>query len=214
MATTGFRSEGILKMLNVRYLISQQRITDAGFNEIFSEAFVGNLYYRDRYVPTAVYRFERPLARAWFPQEVELLNDVDTILARLMATDYDPQSIVYLMDNPTGDSVAGGQGDITVASWSPSHISLNLKVERAGLLTLSEIYYPEGWVARINGEEALIHEVNTVLRGVVVPSGSVQLTLDFEPEDVRLGLLISRSALLLLLLAFAPSLYSRYKGRS
>ena len=214
MARTGFKSEGILQMLNVRYLISQQRITDAGFNEIFTEAFVGNLYHRGRYVPTAVYRFEQAISRAWFPLEVSVVSSADTILTRLMVNNYDPASVVYIIAGQDSDTVAGGQGAITEASWSPSHISLALEVEREGLLVLSEIYYPEGWVARIDGREALIHEVNTVLRGVVVPPGSVRLTLDFEPQDVRLGMMISRLALLLLLLAFAPSLYARYKGLS
>ena len=201
--SSGFRGVGILQMLNVHYLVSLQRFTDDRFEEVF----VGNFYNNGRYVPAAVYHFEERMDRAWFPRQVQVAASADSILALLGGGSYDPQARVYTLDGQPGAVLDGARGAVTSQSWSPSHISLSLEVEREGLLVLSEIYYPGGWVARLNGDLLPIIEVNTVLRGVIVPQGSHQLTLDFEPADVRLGLMVSRLALLLILAAFAPSLY-------
>ena len=209
MRSTGFRGAGLLQMLNVRYLISLERFSDARFEEVF----VGNLFHGGRYVPAAVYRFGKSMSRAWFPGQLQVAVHADSILARLKATDYDPQAVVYTLDGRPGAVTPGGQGVIASQSWSPSHIALTLEVQREGLLVLSEIYYPGGWVARLGGDRLPIIEVNTILRGVVVPRGSHQLTLDFEPQDVRVGMMISRVALLLILSAFAPALYARARKK-
>ena len=73
------------------------------------------------------------------------------------------------------------------------------------------MYYPEGWVARVDGETAPIVVVNTVLRGVELPAGEHELTLDFEPADVRLGRLLGRLALLAILASFFPAGVQHYR---
>jgi len=87
-----------------------------------------------------------------------------------------------------------------------------VKAEAPSFLVLSEVYYPEGWQAWVDGEPASIHEVNTILRGVMVPAGAHEITLDFEPADVRLGRLISNLSLLLIVLGIIPA--AVIEGRS
>jgi uncharacterized membrane protein YfhO len=47
---------------------------------------------------------------------------------------------------------------------------------------LSEVYYPEGWIAKLDDKELKILQVNHVLRGVEVDSGEHKLTFDFHPS--------------------------------
>ena len=49
------------------------------------------------------------------------------------------------------------------------------------------MYYPEGWVALLNGEPVDIHRTNYLLRGFQIPEGSHTLTLDFNPRSIELG---------------------------
>jgi uncharacterized membrane protein YfhO len=49
-------------------------------------------------------------------------------------------------------------------------------------LVVSEIYYPEGWVAKLNETEIDIQQVNHVLRGVEISPGKNKLTFEFIPE--------------------------------
>jgi uncharacterized membrane protein YfhO len=51
----------------------------------------------------------------------------------------------------------------------------------------SEVYYPAGWNAYLDGEQVPIHRVDYLLRGVHVPEGEHTLVMRFEPAAERYG---------------------------
>jgi len=53
------------------------------------------------------------------------------------------------------------------------------------------VYYPAGWKAYVDGEEVPIYRANYLFRAVPVPAGEHTVTLRFEPESHRIGLIIS-----------------------
>ncbi|SDE01313.1 YfhO family protein [Niabella drilacis] len=55
----------------------------------------------------------------------------------------------------------------------------------------SEVYYPAGWKATIDGKDAPIVKTNYFMRGVAVPAGKHTVKLVFAPETVQKGLTIS-----------------------
>jgi uncharacterized membrane protein YfhO len=72
---------------------------------------------------------------------------------------------------------------------------------------LSEIYYPYGWKAYIDGKETPIARVNYTLRGLNVPAGNHTIRLVFEPNSYKIANYISlfagvTSILLLLICGF------------
>ncbi|UCH62341.1 MAG: YfhO family protein [Fidelibacterota bacterium] len=205
MQATGFQSEGILRMLNIKYLVSRQRFSDARFKEVF----VGNLYDAGSYQPAAVYEFTTFLDRAWFPRRIEIKTTVEEIFGLLRDPGYDPEEVVYIFQADITDTLAvplaGGSGRILEAAWQADRLRLKVETDKRAFLVLSEIYYPEGWLARVDGESTPIYEVNTILRGIVVPTGTHEIAIDFEPADVRLGRIISNLSLLLIMLGFIPA---------
>ena len=50
-------------------------------------------------------------------------------------------------------------------------------------LVLSEIYYPVGWEATIDGEPASIYKTDFVLRGLQVPAGDHTITMSYKPAS-------------------------------
>ena len=72
-------------------------------------------------------------------------------------------------------------------------------------VVFSEIYYPEGWICRIDGSEVEAARVNYVLRGAMVPAGTHTVEWSFEPKVWEKGTTISYagSALLFALLGLA-----------
>lgn len=210
MQLTLFQSEGIWRMLNVKYLVSLQRVADPRF----TEAFVGNFYYNGSYQPAAVYEFIPHMERVWFPRRVEVRSTENEILARLIDSQYNPEEVVYIQDESPEEQMvplSGGSGRILEADWGAEHIRLRVEADATSLVVISEIFYPEGWVARLEGEPTPIYNVNTILRGVIVPAGTHELTMDFEPKDVRLGRWISNLCLLVIGLGFIPGAVTRLR---
>ena len=58
------------------------------------------------------------------------------------------------------------------------------------MLVLSEAVFP-GWIARLDGREVPIHEVNFGMRGVVIPAGSHELDFVYRPWSVYLGFVLT-----------------------
>jgi len=213
MQATSFQSEGILRMLNVKYLVGLQRFSDPRFREVF----VGNLYTGGSYQPAAVYEFVAFLDRAWFPRRVEYKAIAEEIFELLRNPGYNPEEVVYIIQADVTDTLtvppAGGAGRVLEAAWQADHLRLKVETDAPAFLVLSEVYYPEGWLARVDGKPAPIREVNTFLRGIMVPAGTHEITMDFEPADVRLGRLISSLSLLLIVLGFIPAAASIMRSR-
>jgi uncharacterized membrane protein YfhO len=51
----------------------------------------------------------------------------------------------------------------------------------------SEIYYPNGWNAYIDGKKTSFQKVNYILRGMEIPMGKHKIEFIFEPETYKLS---------------------------
>jgi uncharacterized membrane protein YfhO len=70
----------------------------------------------------------------------------------------------------------------------------------------SEVYYPKGWNAYIDGNPAPYVKVNYVLRGMSVPAGKHSIEFRFEPLSYKRGVQISYTASILLWVTMAGAL--------
>jgi uncharacterized membrane protein YfhO len=73
----------------------------------------------------------------------------------------------------------------------------------------SEMYYPHGWKAFIDGKPTKHYRVNYALRGLIVPEGSHRITFEFVPDVIQTGNQIRYTgygvfSVLLLLMVFRP----------
>jgi hypothetical protein len=204
---TGFGSLGIMRMLNVKYLVSLRRFNDSRFREVFT----GNLYFQGRYQPAVVYELNSPLDRAWFPARVEFHESTEDILKMIRESDYNPEDRVFLQPPAvaSGNWPKAGAGRILQQDWSTDELSLTVQADSSSLLVVSEVFYPKGWVATIDDEPAGIHEVNGLLRGIMVPAGEHEVVMTFKPTDWRVGKFLSRFSLLVILLGLAPGAISK-----
>ncbi len=79
----------------------------------------------------------------------------------------------------------------------------------------SEIYYPHGWKATIDGTPAEHFRVNYMLRAMNVPAGKHQIHFVFDPDSVRKGDTIAVSFCVLMYLLvlgiIAAALWKRFK---
>ena len=91
-------------------------------------------------------------------------------------------------------------GTARIASYEPERVELVATSARPSLLVLTDTYVP-GWHAEVDGRDATVHRVDYLLRGVVVPPGRHRVVLTYRPASVRVGLLVSIAAALVLVLA-------------
>jgi hypothetical protein len=74
--------------------------------------------------------------------------------------------------------------------YSANHVAVNAESDRAGLLVLSEAWYP-GWEARMDGKTVPIYIADAAFRGVFLPAGRHRIEMDFRPHILRWSLAIS-----------------------
>lgn len=78
----------------------------------------------------------------------------------------------------------------------------------------SEVYYPHGWEAYVDGKRADYTRVNYVLRGMPVPAGNHTIEFRFQPRSVILGDKITMWLSILLYAMLITGLVLEFRRRS
>jgi hypothetical protein len=86
-----------------------------------------------------------------------------------------------------------------VVRYEANEIEIHTFTTAAGILVLSEIAYP-AWRAYVDNQPERLYVADGALRAVPVPVGEHTVELRFESETLRVGVLMSCTALLLLVL--------------
>lgn len=76
---------------------------------------------------------------------------------------------------------------IALVSYAPNRLEYRVSANGARFAVFSEVYYPKGWVARIDGVEAPIHRVDYLLRGLYVPEGAKEIVFSFSLPSYYIG---------------------------
>ncbi len=82
-------------------------------------------------------------------------------------------------------------GSITLDDYKPNNLKYSFKSTFDQLVVFSEIYYPKGWNAYIDGKKAEHFRVDYVLRGLVVPKGDHKIEFKFEPSSYKTGSMVT-----------------------
>ncbi|MGG7036746.1 MAG: YfhO family protein, partial [Flavobacterium sp.] len=140
---------------------------------------------------------------AWFVNSVKLVNSADAEMKAMDTFDSKNTAIVNkewskLVSNTSlkKDSLA----TIKLNFYKPNHIQYTSNNSNDGVAVFSEIYYPKGWKATIDGKEVKIFCADYVLRGLQIPAGKHTVEFKFEPEVVKTGSTIALFSSIVMLL--------------
>ncbi len=169
----------VLNMLNTRYVI----IPDQNRNPVaqYNAAALGN---------------------AWFVSAYQLVDNADAELKAL--TGFKPDSLAIIdkqfatllgNEKPLKDTL----DYIRLDEYAPNALSYSYKSKNNALAVFSEIYYPKGWNAYIDGKPTPHFRADYVLRAMVLPAGDHKVVFKFEPRAYSLGETISLISSLILI---------------
>lgn len=189
-------------------------------NEFISDAQAGNLQFANygvlnmlntKYImfgPDKGNIIPNPEANgnAWFVSEVVNVNSPSEELAKVCEVNTRTTAVIdnskFKIQSLAVDSLAS----IELVEMTPPYLKYQSSSSTGGLVVFSEIYYPKGWVAAIDGEEVPILRANYVLRALEVPAGKHQIEFKFEPKPYVIGDKITMASSWVLLLVVLGSI--------
>ena len=150
------------------------------------------------------------LGNAWFVDEVVPAATPDEEIAFLGAVDLRHQAVIG-KDMPAVTAAPADSADVIVlTAYAPNELRYHYAASADRLAVFSEIYYPDGWKAQVDGAPVEVLRADWTLRAAELPAGEHDLVMRFEPASYRTGANISRAssiALLLLLLLSVGGLF-------
>ncbi len=195
LSDVGFNTMGMLQMLNVQFLLSPEKIQ----HPLFEEQYAGDYMYSGTLVPLFVYRFKNSFPRIFPVSKIRLIPDPAEQLMALKKGEFDPRSDSFVSEKLSRYSWNPALVSVENLKWTPNEISVDVQTGEPQFLVFSEVYYPAGWEALVDGVPQAIVQVNSFLRGLEVPAGHHTVEMRFEPGKVQTGKLVSVISLLIIL---------------
>ena len=143
--------------------------------------------------------FAGGLGPAWFVDDVAWVGSAEEEIAGIAGLKPAAQAVVHTEFQETlGRVSAPGASEVALEAYHPEGSSYKVNSQSGGLLVLSEVHYPVGWKATVDGEEVPLVRVNYILSGLKVPAGAHDVQLTFKPEGWGTAKMLSRAGSLLL----------------
>lgn len=151
----------IIDLLGVRYVLSLSDLSSPKLTKVFQEG------------QTRVYENNKVLPRAFFVEEVKVVDGKEEEIKAIFREDFGPKRMAIIDDSLGGESVPPRRwntGNVEIVRYSENNIIINTENENEGFLVLVDSFYPT-WKARIDGIKAKIYRTDYNFRGVIVPQG-------------------------------------------
>ena len=185
----------VLNMLNMKYVLIPDR-ADARQNMAMLNPFA--------------------LGNCWLVNEVKFVKNADEEMKSLNS--FDPAKVAFVDEKfktavpftPVYDSLA-----YIKLVWNRNdEIKYEFNAASNQFAVFSEVYYPLGWKAYIDGKETPYCKTNYALRGLAIPAGKHTIDFVFDPVSVRKGEEIARYSNMLAVLVVLLCLFMAWKTRN
>ena len=146
---------------------------------------------------------------AWFVKHIKTVATADSEIVALYNLNTKSGAVVQQKNKELAklSEHYSADGKITLQSYKPNNLVYETESKEKNFAVFSEIYYPKGWNAYIDGSLTPHTCVNYILRGMEIPAGKHKVEFKFEPTVYKTGNIISMFGSILLLLAVGSSLF-------
>ena len=108
---------------------------------------------------------------------------------------------------PTNFAPKDSLDQIELVHYEPNRLTYHVAASGNRFAVFSEVFYPKGWVATIDGVEAPIYRVDYLLRGLQIPVGAKEIVFSFSLPSYYRARWVDFAFGLLILLALVVALY-------
>jgi hypothetical protein len=124
----------------------------------------------------------------WFVKSIKLVKDDTEELQAVGSTNLKDtalvqQSLAALAGQPQWDSTS----TLVLSKFDNDAVEYTANSDKPQFAVFSEVYYPYGWNAYLDGKKTEYTRTDYVLRGMAVPAGKHTIRFVFEPTSYKLG---------------------------
>jgi hypothetical protein len=179
----------VLDMLNTRYVITG-----------------------DKDYPIMVNSYAK--GNAWLVGDIKYVDNADAEMAALTDLNINTTAVA---DNKFKGALGEGKQSVSAAdtiyltSYSPNTLRYHAATANGATGVFSEVYFPWGWRATIDGNEAQIGRVNYLLRAIKIPAGKHEIVMTFDPQSLHTCSTVAYVCIILIYLLCIAGLFLAYK---
>lgn len=201
----GFNSE-VLNMLNTKY------------------AIVGGQGGQTNVIP-----IQTANGNAWFVNNIKWVNTAEEEISSLEAPRLGdtvksaPNTFqsknTAVIRNTFKNDLAGytfgkdSSAFVKLKQYGLDDISFTSHNTQNGLAVFSDIWYPYGWEAYVDGKQTPIVRADYVLRAIKIPAGNHTIEFHFRPKTYEVGNKISMVSNILVILLCLAALYAAFRKK-
>ena len=193
----------VLSALNTKYFI-----LGADMPAVENLEAYGPAWFVDSFVPA-----ETP------DDEIALIDSVDLRRTAVIGSDFAEARSAFasvpasgltggLNDSVSDQEIPSGQSSdsISMTSYAPNELRYHYSSSSARTVIFSEVYYPDGWTATVDGSPLDLFRADWIFRAATVPAGDHEIVMRFAPKVYASSEKASRASSLTLFILLALSL--------
>lgn len=201
IGSVGYRGSPLYNLLGTKYVIGGKNTPPA------DTTFIVPVFDDDPEVTVYLNTLALPRANVVFNASV--VADHDSAFDAIHAASFDPLQTVIL-ENGRPLQQENGRSAITVLRYDPNHIAFEVSTDRPAYFLLSDIFHPH-WQAAVDGISTPILLADYALRAIAIEPGTHIVEMWYAPPGWTLGLFVSLSACIFVLIILIVWIWRRRK---
>ena len=184
----------VLSALNTKYFI-----VGADYPPLVNPYAYGNAWFVDSFVdaPTP-------------DDEIGLIGSTDLKTTAIIGSDFKNSVPPVILSEAKDLDEAKDEIQLTYYSPNELHYHYSASTDRPAIF--SEVYYPKGWHATVDGKELDLFRADWILRGAVLPAGEHDIVMRFDPKVYKVSERVSAASSIILLLLVLASVAGMFVG--
>lgn len=192
----------------MQQIIKDQKITEANTNVI---SMLNAKYLLAGLQANAVIRNPNANGAVWFVDKSILVNSPDEEIDQLSKVDLSSTAVIDKSKFEVGQIDKDSTRAIRLVEYLPNKLVYEANSTVNALAVFSEIYYPKGWKAFVDGNEQEIIRANYVLRALELDPGKHTIEFRFEPSSFFVGNKVMMVSSMVLLLVIGFGIFQLWK---